>query len=207
MRRVLAASCLAGVLLGLSGCAPSEPQATDEGAQTIDVDVDTPELRGLRTEAGIEPCLEGPAEAVDGGLPDLTLPCLGGGEAVSLASLQGPLVLSFWAQNCAPCRTEMPILQQFHEDNRGEIAVVGIDWQDVQPARALRLAKETGATYPLLADPGDETSGAGPIQRVRGLPMLVLVDEHGKVVHQEFVALRSRAQLDRLVEEHLGAAG
>lgn len=196
---------LAGLgLVLLTACAP-EPVAQEPATPSrIDVDVDTPQLRQLRADAGIEECREGAAAPVDGGLPELSLPCLGGGSDVDLSTLEGPLVVNFWAQNCAPCRTEMPILQSFHEDRRGEIGVVGIDWQDVQPEAALQLARKTGVTYPLLADPGDETSGAGPINRVRGLPMLLLVDADGEVVHQEFVALDSRAQLDQLVEEHLG---
>lgn len=200
--RGVPAAALAALLL--VGCAPSQDSHEPAQPSRVDVDVDTPQLRELRAQAGIEPCAPGGAEPTEGGLPQLSLPCLGGGDEVDLSSLDGPLVVNFWAQNCAPCREEMPILQQFHEDRRGEIGVVGIDWQDVQPQAALELARETGVTYPLLADPGDETSGAGPIQRVRGLPMLLLVDAEGKVVHQEFVALRSRAQLDDLVEEHLG---
>jgi thiol-disulfide isomerase/thioredoxin len=201
-----------GLVLGLvAGCAPGTgvedaDAGTSAAVGAVDVDVDTPPLRRLREEAGLEPCRPGDAEPVDGGLPELELPCLGGGEPVDLARLGGPLVVNFWAQSCAPCRTEMPILQEFHEDRRGEVGVVGIDWQDVQPEAALELARDTGVTYPLLADPGDETSGAGPLGRVRGLPMLVLVDADGRVVHQEFVALESRTQLDALVEEHLGVA-
>lgn len=192
------------VVLVLTGaCAPADRQEPT-ASRGVDVDVDTPELRALRERAGLEPCRPGDASPTSGGLPDLALPCLGGGEDVPLSSLEGPLVLNFWAQNCAPCRTEMPILQSFHEDHRGEVGVVGVDWQDVQPRAALELARDTGVTYPLLADVNDETSGAGPLPRVRGLPLLVLVDAEGVVVHHEFVALESRAQLDALVEEHLG---
>ena len=195
-------------LLSATACAPADPAdpANPSAPRGVDVDVDTPELRTLRERAGLEPCRPGDASPVTGGLPDLALPCLGGGEAVPLSSLEGPLVVNFWAQNCAPCRTEMPILQSFHEDHRGKVGVVGIDWQDVQPRAALELARDTGVTYPLLADVDDETSGAGPLPRVRGLPLLVLVDEDGVVLHHEFVALESRGQLDALVEEHLGVA-
>jgi cytochrome c biogenesis protein CcmG, thiol:disulfide interchange protein DsbE len=36
------------------------------------------------------------------------------------------------------------------------------------------------------------------------MPFLALVDEEGRVVHREFVALQSRQQLLDLVDEHLG---
>jgi len=39
-----------------------------------------------------------------------------------------------------------------------------------------------------------------------GLPFLALVDADGVVVHREYVALTSQAQLEDLVAEHLGVS-
>jgi thiol-disulfide isomerase/thioredoxin len=172
------------------------------------VDVATPELRRLRDEAGLEPCAsvedaEGEAgaagAAVEGGLPEITLPCLGGGEDVTLSALRGPLVVNLWASWCGPCREELPYYQQLHA--QGAVDVLGVDYQDVLPGKALELAKETGVTFPSLADPGGELRA--PL-RVVGLPRLLMVDEKGKVVYDDAVAIESYAQLADLVEEHLG---
>lgn len=203
MRRLLVLLASVGLLV-VSGCAgEQEPGLVPRPAQ---VDVDTPELQALRQEAGIEPCQEGPGEPVDGGLPEVTLPCLGGGQDVDLSTLRGPLVVNLWASWCAPCRAEMPILQEFAEKYAGRVQVLGIDYEDVQPRAALELARDSGVTYPLLADPQTEVDGAAPFPTLRGLPFLSFVDAEGVVVHQEYAVLTSRRQLEELVEQHLGVA-
>ena len=149
----------------------------------------------------MEPCADAERPAVEGGLPEITLPCLGGGEDVTLSSLRGPLVVNLWASWCGPCREELPYYQRLHEQGKGQVDVLGINYQDVMPGQALALAKETGVTYPSVADPGGEVRA--PF-RVRGLPGLLLVDEDGKVVYREFVVIESYDQLADLVQEHLG---
>ena len=202
MRRALAIA-LAACLLPLAGCAGHTDGGLRPGAAKIDVD--TPQLRTLKKQAGVENCAPGAGSAVDGGLPDVTLPCLGGGPDVDLASLRGPMVVSVWASWCGPCRHEMPILQAFHERYAGRVRVVGIDYQDPQTTGALDLVRSTGATYPLLADPQGDLDRAAPFPHLAGLPFLALVDADGKVVHQEFTVLDSEQQLVDLVHQHLGA--
>lgn len=187
----------------LTGCA-SEQDPGLQGVMPAKVTVDNSQLRQLKTQAGVEPCKPGKAAPVDGGLPDLTLPCLGGGKAVDLSRLRGPLVINLWQSTCGPCRTEMPILERFHDKYAGRVGVLGIDYQDVQPTAALQLVQKTGVTYPLLADPQASLNGADPFPLIRGLPMLALVDRDGKVVHLQAVAIRSLGQLEDLVDQHLG---
>jgi tartrate dehydratase beta subunit/fumarate hydratase class I family protein len=63
------------------------------------------------------------------------------------------------------------------------------------------LAKKTGVTYPLLADPAGRLRA--PL-RVRGLPLLVMVDKDGRIAFKQFVEIGSYAQLAQLVKQHLG---
>lgn len=206
LRSGLLSGLVAAAVL-LVGCAgPDSSSGQGAGAGPARVDVDTPALRALHRKAGIAPCTPGPGPAVDGGLPAVALPCLGGGQDVDLSSLRGPLVVNLWASWCGPCRTEMPLLQQFHEKYAGRVDVLGVDYQDVQPQAALELARDSGVTYPLLADPQGDLNGADPFPALRGLPFLALVAPDGTVVHREFVALSSLSQLEDLVAEHLGVA-
>lgn len=209
-RTALAAATTSAVLL-LAACTAgptgqaSDGTATDPGRFAVDVDVDTPELRAAKRSAGIEECPTptGPAPEAAEPLPDLTLPCLGGGPDVDLAGLRGPLVINLWAQWCAPCREELPHYQRLHERAAGEVAVLGVDYQDTRPDWALDLLDQSGVTYPSLADP------AGRLRvpfRVRGLPGMVFVDADGEVVSVEYAVIQSYEQLAGLVEEHLGVA-
>jgi len=69
MRRVVL-TLVAGLLLsGCGGGADAPGQAT--------VDVDNPQLREAKHAARVEPCVPGDGDPVEGGLPQVTLPCLG----------------------------------------------------------------------------------------------------------------------------------
>jgi thiol-disulfide isomerase/thioredoxin len=204
MRHALVAVVLSLGLL--TGCAPVEEKSATEQAKEIGskVDVDTPELREAKRAAGIDDCRPGDADPVSGGLPELTLRCLGGGPAVDLSTLRGPMVINLWAVWCGPCRRELPVLQEFHRKHGDDVAMLGINYNDTQPGQAIELAEDSGVTYPLLADPAISVDARDPFPTIRGLPFLALVDADGKVVHQEFVEIRSVGQLEDLVAEHLG---
>ena len=197
--RVLAALVVAGVLL--AGC--TEERGTGPLPGPTRVDVDTPKLKELKQEAGVEPCVPGEGEPVDGGLPEVTLACLGGGEDVDLSTLRGPMVINVWASWCGPCRTEMPVLQSFHEQYGDRVPVLGINWQDVQAIAAMELVVDAGVTYPLLADP-NASFGIVDGMPIRGLPGIVLLDADGGIAYRALEDLESEQELVDLVETELG---
>ena len=205
MSRRRTTAALLAVLLALLTACTSDPGGTGgpvDAPFAVDVDVDTPRLRTLKKEAGVEPCPEGGTTVrASEGMPEISLACLGGGPDVDLSSLTGPLVVNLWAQWCGPCRDELPYYQRLHEEAGGKVQVLGIDYQDTQPEVALELIGETSVTYPLLADP------AGQIRvpfKVRGLPGVIFVDGDGSITHIEYVVIDSYEQLRDLVSQHLG---
>lgn len=196
MRRALPAA-LAAALLLLSGC--TDDPAASPGESKIDVD--TAELRELKSDTAVEECA--PGDGTEGGLPDLTLPCLGGGPDVDLAALEGPLVVNLWASWCGPCKKEMPALQDFYEQYGDRVGVLGVDYQDVQPDEAIELAGRLGVTYPLVADPGGDLNARDPLPVIRGVPWLIFLDAEGEV---ELVpgGVEDTAELVELANQHLG---
>ena len=86
-------------------------------------------------------------------MPDVTLAGFDGGEAVDLGELRGPALVNLWASWCGPCREEMPLLEEFHQQHGDEVSVLGIDYQDAQPVKAAELVAQTGVTYPLRGRP------------------------------------------------------
>jgi thiol-disulfide isomerase/thioredoxin len=197
-----AAAVLLASSAALAGCAP-EPDVPDPVPQVgrSSIDVDTPALRAAKRQAGIETCRPG---TTSNGLPAVTLPCLGGGPPVDLASLPGPLVVNVWGSYCAPCKRELPIYQAFAKKYAGAVGVLGVDFTDNFPDRALELAATSGVTYPQVADPDGELSVTDQLPRMTRLPFLTVIDERGRVVAKEFVPITSLAQLEGLIEKALG---
>lgn len=188
------AVAVAGLLL--AGC-DDVPSVTAPDLSTR-VEVDTPELRALKKDAGIEDCPE-----VDGrtpGLPDVTLPCLGGGREVNLRRVGGPAVIAVWAQWCTPCRRELPWYQRLHERAGDRLLVLGVDWQDLQPGGALELAAYLEVTFPSVADV-DAVLDEGR----RGLPLAYFVAEDGTVTTKRG-QIGGYRELADLVERHTGVS-
>lgn len=117
--------------------------------------------------------------ATSGGLPDITLACLGNGPAVDVAGIAGPAVLSLWASWCYPCRQEMPLLQQAAEAMGGKVRIVGVDTND-KASSAIAFAKNTvRASYEELSDPDGKLAIA---LHAPGLPFTVAIDRGGTLV-------------------------
>lgn len=194
---LLLAACGAGSTTSYGG------SSRGSGEVSSGVDVNTPALRKAKQQAGVAQCPSTGAKThpVTGGLPRIVLPCLGGGPSVALGRLRGPLVVNLWAQWCGPCREELPFYQRLHHQAGDRLRVIGIDYQDTQPMQALGLVRQTGVTYPLLADPGAVLRV--PL-RVRGLPGVLLIDRKGRVTDLEYTVIRSYPQLTTLVRRHLG---
>ena len=198
---VVAVVALAALAATVAGCAPSPG---DRGLPVVGparVDVDTPALRRMKAQAGIAPCR--PGRDAGSELPRITLPCLGGGPAVALDTLRGPLVMPVWASWCGPCRRELPLYQRLSREYAGRLAVVGIDFTDPQTEAAMSLLRETGARFPQLADPGGDLVGSPGFGRMTKLPLAAFVARDGSVT-VEVVAIETYQQLTRLVADRLG---
>lgn len=177
------------VALGLAGCAASAPSPAPTAAATVPASAS--DLNARRKAAGIADCpRSSDAPAVAGGLPELTLECLGGGGGVRLAGLRGPMLINLWAQWCEPCRSEAAHLSAFASTQQ-RVSVLGINYQDPQPELAIEFAALVSATYPQLVD--EETVSKGPLA-VPGIPLTILIDADGKVVARhpgQFVSLEN----------------
>jgi peroxiredoxin/outer membrane lipoprotein-sorting protein len=110
--------------------------------------------------------------------PDFDLKTLDG-ENVRLSDLRGhPVLLSFWASWCLPCRRELPLLSALHQEYKDKgLVVVGVN--DEGRGTARKYADQAGLTFQTLDDSGLK---AHRLYRVRSIPTLFLIDKDGKVV-------------------------
>ncbi len=156
-----------------------------------------PSLAPLRAEAALDPCPSG----ISPELPDLTLPCLGGGPDVPLRGVPTgtPTLVNVYGSWCAPCQEEMPTLVAFSERARGKVALVGVDTLD-EPRLALQFAVDLGQHWPAVVDDDKQVLrryGSGP-------PVTLFVDAAGTVVHVKTGPFRDLAALRQMVTTYLG---
>jgi thiol-disulfide isomerase/thioredoxin len=109
------------------------------------------------------------------------------------------LIVNFWATWCAPCRREIPLLQQLQRDHGAEdFQVVGIavDFRD----KVLAYADEMKIDYPLLIGEQDalDAAAAFGVPTV-GFPFTVFSDRRGRVVTTHFGELTA-AEADLILD-------
>jgi peroxiredoxin/outer membrane lipoprotein-sorting protein len=110
--------------------------------------------------------------------PDFELKTLEG-DKVHLADLRGrPVMLSFWASWCGPCRRELPGLTKIYEEYKDKgLVILGID--DEGKGTARKYSEQAKLTFPTL---DDANSKAHRLYKVHSIPSMFLIDKNGKVV-------------------------
>ena len=131
--------------------------------------------------------------------PDFSLTNLEG-EQITLSELRGhPVMINLWATWCAPCRIEMPHIQDRFERYAGEgFLVLAVDFDE--PAGLVEeFRDELGLTFDLLLDPGAEVQ---ELYRNRSYPSSFFLDANG-VIQVQHIGVMTEGQLD----ENLAAIG
>ncbi|WP_436525666.1 TlpA family protein disulfide reductase [Actinoplanes sp. HUAS TT8] len=143
-------------------------------------------------------CSPSPASSSSGAgaLPDISLECFAGGEAVKLRDLRGPAVINFWASSCGPCREELPVMQKLADT--GKLTVLGVDTRDTRAAAA-SFGSDHGVSMPTLFDPDAKLAAA---LKVFALPSTVFVDPAGKIYVHRYPL--DAAGLEEQVKVHAG---
>ena len=110
--------------------------------------------------------------------PELVLQDLQG-KQVSLQQLQGkPVVINMWATWCAPCRREMPVLQQAQQ-NHPHIQFVLLNQGEKAPVVSAYLQKNQIQLSSVWLDEAMQTRTVLPYQ---GLPSTYFLNQQGEVV-------------------------
>ena len=107
------------------------------------------------------------------------------------------LLVNFWATWCAPCRREMPVLQQASERHGDRLAVVGIALDE--PLPVTEFVSEMEISYPILVGAADVLATQKAWGNASGgLPYTVLVDRDGVIRWQHLGEVEAAELAHRL---------
>jgi thiol-disulfide isomerase/thioredoxin len=130
----------------------------------------------------------------------LQLTRLDGPGTSRLADWRGtPLVVNLFASWCPSCLTEMPAFERESHEYAGRAVIVGVDSQD-SPAAGLKLARQLGVTYPLLADTNHAELYA--LLQGQGMPVTAFIRADGTVT-RVYSGELDDALLRQLIEQLL----
>ena len=203
MRRLARLALPAAALAILTACSNADEARYDPNKTLT---VTSPDLVAIKKHSDIPNCPRVAAGGTDGGMPRVTLSCLGGGRPVDMAGLRGPMIVNFWASWCGSCRDEMPALAAYAK-SQAAVKIVGIDFLDPHPDAALELARNSKVAYPLVTDPKGALDTASPLPHISAMPMTVFLDAKGTIAHIEAKAYTSEQDVAAAAQKYLGAGG
>lgn len=179
--------------------------APPEPARGVD-----PALRQASGAAVCPPDSDSPPAA--GPLADIVLTCLADGTPAAPGRMTGtPMVLNLWAYWCEPCRTELPLFQEYADRAGSAVRVLTVH-SDPDEAKALSLLaalnQDLRARHrpelrlPGLQDPDARVRAAA--NAPNALPITVLIRPDGSIA--EYVARPFRDVAD-IADTVAGALG
>ena len=206
--RIFQAVLAVWLLVALPACTESPtvtrlPDGTASSPAVQPTVETTADLGALKKRAGIQDCPESDRSVpeLSDGLPDVVVPCLGGGREVRLAGLRGkPMMINVWAQWCGPCREEAPYLAEVAQHNESDLMVVGVNFHDPYPDLAIEFAQQAGWRYPQLQD---ADAGFSRLQ-VTAPPVTLFVRADGSIAGWHRSRFTSTEQVKALVRQNLG---
>lgn len=133
-------------------------------------------VAGLLFSAGAAACAQANEVPV---FPNFSFLSVDGSRKIDLESLRGrPVLLTFWASWCGPCRMELPELQKLSVELKSEdLALITVN-MDRTPAMGMKFLERYGIDVPVYLMSRADLAQLG----VESLPTNVLLDREGRPV-------------------------
>jgi peroxiredoxin len=97
---------------------------------------------------------------------------------------EGPILISFWATWCKPCKEELPHVQELlekYEEKGLTVFAISTD-SEKSVAKVKPYIKSHNYTFEVLLDTNSEVARS---YYVRSVPFTLIIDQAGKVVYQQ----------------------
>jgi peroxiredoxin len=148
-------------------------------------------LSGLLTGMGSKPPqVSGPAPDFETETP--------AGEKISLSAYRGkPVLLTFWATWCEPCKKEMPEIQAADEAHKKDgLVVLAVNFGEKAEA-AEEFSKKMGLTFPILLD---RRANIAERYGVVSLPVTFFIDPGGIIRERVFGGTLTREGIAQILK-------
>lgn len=115
------------------------------------------------------------------------------GRMVRLSDYRGrkAVFVNFWATWCAPCRIEMPEMQEIYAERGQEVEILAVNVEE-SGEQVRRFMASLGLTFPALLD---STGAVANRYQVWALPTSVFIDRQG-IVRARYAGLMSRETME-----------
>ena len=132
--------------------------------------------------------------------PDFKLNTLDG-KSVQLSTYKGKkVILNFWASWCSPCKTEMPVMEEFFQENKEKDIVllsVNLTKEDQSKKAVKQFADRLNLSFPI---PLDEKGEVSDLYQVITIPTTYFIDEKG-ILQQKVIGPLNKELITQLVNE------
>ena len=137
-----------------------------------------------------------PAQAAMPERPALHVATLDG-KTFDLAAQRGKwVIVNYWATWCVPCIKEMPDISRFVAKHKGNVAAIGLAYDDSDPADIKAFLAKHPVVYPIAQVTLDNPPK--DFDEPRGLPTTYLIRPDGKVA-KPIVGPVTEASLEALI--------
>ena len=132
--------------------------------------------------------------------PDFSLNTLDG-KSLKLSDYKGKkVILNFWATWCAPCKTEMPIMEAYHKEIKNQnivVIAVNLTNEDQSVKAVNQYVNKLNLTFPIPLDKKGEVSD---LYQILTIPTTFFIDEKG-MLQQKVIGPLNEALIQQLIKE------
>jgi peroxiredoxin len=126
------------------------------------------------------------------------------GQEVRLSSLRGrPVLLTFWATWCEPCKVEMPEIQKAYDQHKTDgFVVLAVNFGE-KAEKAKAYADKSGMSFPVLVD---RRANVASQYTVVSLPVSFFIDPDGVIRERVFGGTLTVDRIGQILQRLTAAA-
>lgn len=120
-------------------------------------------------------------------------------KSIKLSNMVGKkVILNFWATWCPPCKAEMPHMQEFYDEQKGngiEILAVNLTTAEKNADDIGVFVNDYGLTFPILLDSQGEI---GQVYQAFSIPTSYIIDSKG-IIRKKIVGPMDKEMMKELI--------